>query len=120
INISKGPSQPTTPATVGVPDVAGQSTEAATNVIRAAGLEPSIQHVPSIQPTNTVVSQSPAGGNTAHHGDHVLINISDGPPKKDKATATKSSTSQQPSASHQPTESQPATEPVPTVIGEDE
>ena len=58
INISKGPSKPAQ-VTVTVPEVVGQSRDAATNAIRATGLEPSIQHVPSTQPRDTVVSQSP-------------------------------------------------------------
>jgi len=125
INISKGPSKPAQ-VTVTVPEVVGQSKDAATNAIRATGLEPSIQHVPSTQPSDTVVSQSPAGSSSAHEGDHVLINISDGP-KKENVTPTKTETSQQPPASQQPQASQqppasqqPATKPVPSVIGEDE
>jgi beta-lactam-binding protein with PASTA domain len=112
LNVSKGPSKPA-PVTVTVPDVVGQSKDSAKDAISAAGLETSTQHVPSTQPSDTVVSQSPGGGSSAHQGDHVLLNLSDGPPKAkgESKGKAKHGKSEQPAA---------AAAAVPSVPGEDE
>jgi beta-lactam-binding protein with PASTA domain len=110
LNISRGPAkekkkeeEKSAAATVTVPDVSGESLGAAEAELRNAGLAASVQHVPSTEPKDTVVSQSPAGGTTAQRGAHVLLNVSKGEETKAK------SKSQQQAAST-----------VPSVIGEDE
>jgi beta-lactam-binding protein with PASTA domain/predicted Ser/Thr protein kinase len=67
-------------ATVRVPDVRGQSEQAAGAKLRARGLEP----VPSLHssttvPTGLVISQSPAAGRKLEKGSPVNIVISGGP-----------------------------------------
>ncbi len=107
LNISRGPAksskEKSAAATVTVPSVSGESLGAAEAELRNAGLAASVQHVPSTEPKDTVVSQSPAGGTTAPRGAHVLLNVSKGEETKAK------SKSQQQAAST-----------VPSVIGEDE
>jgi eukaryotic-like serine/threonine-protein kinase len=66
--------------TVIVPDVAGQSEQAAGAVLRRAGLNP----VPSLRssatvPTGLVISQSPAPGQRVEKGSRVSVVISGGP-----------------------------------------
>jgi PASTA domain len=96
LNVSTGPSKPA-PAMVTVPDVVGQPKGNASDAIRAAGLDPSTQHVPSTQPEDTVVSQSPAGGASTQQGSQVLLNVSAGPPKaKGKDKSNRRQKSQQP------------------------
>jgi eukaryotic-like serine/threonine-protein kinase len=65
---------------VSVPDVTGQSEQAASAVLRRAGLSP----VPSLQPSSTVpsglvISQSPSAGVRAEKGSRVGIVVSGGP-----------------------------------------
>jgi len=85
LNVSKGKEKPAkaTPATVTVPNVVGDSKDAAKEALKTAGLHPSTQHVPSTESKDTVVSQSPSGGTTSRQGDHVLLNLSEGPAKSD-------------------------------------
>src|SRR5207248_5721468 len=115
LNVSKGPAKPVkptkpTPVNVTVPNVVGRSVSSAEAAITAAGLAPSTQHVPSNDPKDTVVSQSPAGGSSASKGAHVLLNVSDGPAKATPKVKPSKPAPQQ----------QPATEPVPSVVGEDQ
>jgi serine/threonine-protein kinase len=116
LNVSKGKEKPTpaqqAPAAVTVPNVVGASKDAAKASLRSAGLEPSAQDVPSTQPKDTVVSQSPSGGTAAHEGDHVLLNISEGP--------TEPKAKPKPKSANQPSQQQQATASVPSVVGEDE
>jgi len=117
INVSTGPATPVA-VTVTVPDVVGRPKDAAKDAIRAAGLEPSTEDVPSTQPRETVVSQSPGGGTTARKGEHVLINVSAGAPApKGKA---KGRAKGEVKPAKQEKSQQPATASVPSVIGEDE
>jgi len=109
LNVSKGEEKPVEPATVSVPDVVGQSSHDAGAAIRAAGLRPSTQHVPSTQAKDTIVSQSPGGGESAQKGAGVLLNVSEGPPKAEQTKPAKPSKSQQ-----------AATATVPDVTGESE
>jgi beta-lactam-binding protein with PASTA domain len=104
VNVSKGPSKPA-PVAVTVPNVVGQALDSAKDAIKAAGLDPSVQHVPSTEAKETVVSQSPAAGSSAQKGDHVLLNVSSGPEKKEK--------------NDQATRQQGAPASVPNVVGED-
>ncbi len=66
--------------TVGVPQVTGQTEQAAGATLRAAGLDP----LPSLRssvsvPSGLVISQSPAAGSEAKKGSHVNIVVSAGP-----------------------------------------
>jgi eukaryotic-like serine/threonine-protein kinase len=109
VNVSKGPTKPE-PVAVTVPDVVGQPVDSAAAAVKDAGLHPSVQHVPSTEAEETVVSQSPSGGSSADKGAGVLLNVSSGPaqaeakPKKEKNASP-----------HQ----QSATASVPGVVGED-
>jgi beta-lactam-binding protein with PASTA domain len=120
LNVSKGKEKPKpkpaqqAPATVTVPNLVGASKDAAKASLRSAGLEPSTEDVPSTQPKDTIVSQSPSGGSTAHQGDHVLLNVSEGPP------AQKAKPKPKPKSANQPSQQQQATASVPSVVGEDE
>jgi beta-lactam-binding protein with PASTA domain len=107
LNVSKGKAPPPEPVTVSVPDVVGQSEGSAAETIKAAGLHPSIQHVPSTQEKGTVVSQSPGGGASANKGAGVLLNVSTGPAKPEKTKPAKPGKSQA-----------PETATVPDVTGE--
>jgi eukaryotic-like serine/threonine-protein kinase len=73
---------------IAVPGVVGENVGAARAAIRGAGLVTEIQHVPSSQPKDTVVAQSPKAGTTAKQGDHVLINLSLGPAKHPQAATS--------------------------------
>jgi eukaryotic-like serine/threonine-protein kinase len=73
------------PSTVTVGDYVGQTRKDATAAIRRAGLKPDPKYVPSTQPADTVVAQSPKPGKTVERGSGVRINVSKGPkPKPDK------------------------------------
>lgn len=72
INVSKGS------ATVIVPNVVGSSVGDAQTTLAKAGLKGVVQlHVPSAQPSGTVVAQNPAGGQ-AKRGSEVRLNVSTG------------------------------------------
>jgi serine/threonine-protein kinase len=89
---------------VTVPNVIGLSLGAARAQLRSVGLVSEIQRVPSREPKNTVVAQSPRSGTAAERRDHVLLNVSLGP-----ATAT---TPRENKSQLQAT--------VPSVVGEDQ
>lgn len=90
INVSTGSQQGQeaereAPATVAVPDFVGQKRKDAVAAIRRAGLKPDPKYVPSTQPADTVVAQSPKPGKTVERGSGVRINVSKGPkPQPDK------------------------------------
>ena len=72
INVSQGS------ATVIVPNVVGQSVGDAETALAKAGLKGVVQlHVPSAQPSGTVVAQNPPGGQ-AKRGSKVALNVSTG------------------------------------------
>ena len=73
INVSKG-SKP-----VQVPSVIGQPYASAESALRGIGLVVARQEVDSADPVDTVVSQSPAPGNTASKGSTVTLQVSKGP-----------------------------------------
>src|SRR6185295_14013001 len=73
LNVSKGPSAKA------VPDAVGQSESDAVSLLKAAGFDPDVQHVPSNEPEGTVVAQKPKAGEKAASGTHVLLNVSSGP-----------------------------------------
>jgi serine/threonine-protein kinase len=95
LNVAKGEGHaapakttPTRAATVTVPDVTGQSVHEAKAELGAAGLKAKTEHVPSTEPKDTVVLQSPGGGAQAQRGDHVLLDVSKGEPKQSQTPAT--------------------------------
>jgi beta-lactam-binding protein with PASTA domain/predicted Ser/Thr protein kinase len=66
--------------TVVVPNVAGQSEQAAGATMRSAGLNPVPSLAPSTTvPTGLVISQSPAAGSRVEKGSRVSIVVSGGP-----------------------------------------
>jgi len=72
INVSKGS------PTVIVPNVVGSSVGDAETTLAKAGLKGVVQlHVPSAQPSGTVVAQNPPGGK-AKRGSEVKLNVSTG------------------------------------------
>jgi beta-lactam-binding protein with PASTA domain len=82
LNVSKGA------AAVDVPSEVGTSVDQAQSDLAAKGFKPLVARVPSDQALDTVVSQSPPGGQ-AHKGATVRLNVSEGPPT---ATATEPTT----------------------------
>jgi serine/threonine-protein kinase len=82
INVSKGS------ALVIVPNVVGQSVGNAETALAQHGLKGVVQlHVPSAQPTGTVVAQLPAGGQ-AKRGSEVKLNVSNGAASSGASGAT--------------------------------
>jgi serine/threonine-protein kinase len=116
LNVSKGP-----PAKA-VPDTVGQSETDAVALLKAAGFDPDVQHVPSNEPSGTVVAQKPKAGENAATGTHVLLNISSGPKSSTPpaTTATAPATTAPAPAATQPkttTTAQPTSVTVPDVEG---
>jgi serine/threonine-protein kinase len=72
INVAKGP----TP--VGVPNVVGQTIDAATTQLQQLGFTVNPTFVDSQKPKNTVIDQSPSGG-TAAKGSAISLTVSNGP-----------------------------------------
>jgi serine/threonine-protein kinase len=70
--VSSGPKE------VGVPDVVGQDEEDAVNRLREAGLGVVVKERASSEPTGTVVSQMPAGGQQVDEGSTVTLFTSNG------------------------------------------
>jgi beta-lactam-binding protein with PASTA domain len=73
INVSKGV-QP-----VGVPPVVGQPYDSAASTLEGAGFKVVRRNVPSDQPADTVVAQSPAANTLARPGSTITLNVSKGP-----------------------------------------
>jgi serine/threonine-protein kinase len=71
INVSKGA------GTVDVPSEVGKSSDEAQSDLTALGLKATVTSVPSDQPVDVVVAQSPAGGQVKK-GSTVQLNVSDG------------------------------------------
>ena len=116
LNVSKG-----RPAKA-VPDTVGQSESDAVALLKAAGFDPDVQHVPSNEPSGTVVAQKPKAGENAATGTHVLLNISSGPKSSTPpaTTATAPDTTAPAPAATQPkttTTAQPTSVTVPDVEG---
>jgi serine/threonine-protein kinase len=66
------------PAQVTVPSVIGETQEDAFAQIREAGLSPSARERPSSEPVDTVIEQTPAGGQEIEEGSTVTIFVSNG------------------------------------------
>ncbi len=73
IVVSTGPSK------VRVPTVVGESRDRAVSQLTAAGLEPNVVQVNSLEPVNTVLATAPAGGTEVIVGTTVRVNVSIGP-----------------------------------------
>jgi beta-lactam-binding protein with PASTA domain len=76
IVVSTGPQQ------VQVPDVTGENQEDAVARLREEGLSAVVREKPSSEPVDTVVSQTPAGGQEVDQGSTVTIFISNGKVKE--------------------------------------
>jgi serine/threonine-protein kinase len=72
LNVSKGSGN------VDVPDEVGSPLEQAQAELTAKGFKVAVTRVPSDQPIDTVVAQSPSGGQ-ARKGSTVRLNVSEGP-----------------------------------------
>jgi len=73
IVVSTGPSK------VRVPTVLGESRDRAVSQLTAAGLEPNVVPVNSLEPVDTVLATAPAGGTEVIVGTTVRVNVSKGP-----------------------------------------
>jgi eukaryotic-like serine/threonine-protein kinase len=73
INVSKGP-QP-----IAVASVIGLPIDQATSTLQAQGFQVSPRFVDSPQPANTVIAQSPKGGESAGKNSTVSLTVSKGP-----------------------------------------
>lgn len=70
---------PTHPASVTIPNVAGQQESAAVDALANAGILPSLAFVPSSDPLGTVEQQAKPSGTSVPYHAHMQINISEGP-----------------------------------------
>ena len=75
---------PPAPQSGTVPDVVGQRSEHAQNVLAKANFTPLVEVVDSADPKGTVVAQTPAGGTSLQLGGLVTIQVSSGVPSKVK------------------------------------
>lgn len=81
LNVSSGavpgaaPPPPPPPASTQATDVTGQQQDDAQRQLNAAGLKAGVVYVKSDQQQGTVVSQSPAGGETVKRGTRVQLNV---------------------------------------------
>jgi serine/threonine-protein kinase len=64
---------------VRVPNVVGESRDRAVSQLTAAGLEPNVFRVPSLQPIDTVLATAPKAGVEVIVGTAVRVNVSSGP-----------------------------------------
>jgi serine/threonine-protein kinase len=62
-----------------VPSVIGEAIEQASSELQAAGFQVSPRYVDNNEPANTVIDQTPAGGDSAGKGTTVSITVSKGP-----------------------------------------
>jgi beta-lactam-binding protein with PASTA domain len=75
-----------TPTSATVPDVSGQTEQAAATAMADAGVLASLVFVPSQDPLGTVEQQAKPSGTTVPYHSHVQINISKGPGTKPDVT----------------------------------
>jgi serine/threonine-protein kinase len=66
------------PGEVVVPNVVGEDQESAVESLRAEGLSPIVRERSSSEPVDTVVDQTPAGGQRVDEGSSVTIFVSNG------------------------------------------
>lgn len=90
LNVSRGRPPDTTPEPATMPDVVGRPEAEARAALRDAGLEASVERVPSLEPGGTVVAQAKAPGTELERGSQVQINVSNGerPGSQPGATTT--------------------------------
>ena len=74
--------RPATPTSATVPDVSGQTEQAAVTSFANAGVLASLVFVPSQDPLGSVVQQAKASGTTVPYHGHVQLNVSRGPGDK--------------------------------------
>jgi beta-lactam-binding protein with PASTA domain len=79
LNVSAGGTPPAPPEPASVPDVVGLEQTEAVRALQQAGLEASVQLVPSEEPQSRVVAQAREPGASLERGDAVQINVSTGP-----------------------------------------
>ncbi len=80
LNVSAGGTPPAPePEPATVPDVVGLEQTEAVRALQQAGLESSVQLVPSEEPQSRVVAQAREPGASLERGDAVQINVSTGP-----------------------------------------
>ena len=84
---------------VAVPDVSGKSVQDASAALQQAGLTAKAVSVPSTQPKDTVVAQSPAAGSKVASGSVVRLNVSKGQAQQTTTTTPTTTTT----ATTQPT-----------------
>lgn len=77
---------PVEPATATMPDVTGQTEQAAVTAMSKAGVLASLAFVPGDDPLGTVLQQAKAAGTTVPFHSHVQINVSKGPNASTEAT----------------------------------
>jgi beta-lactam-binding protein with PASTA domain len=70
---------PNQPSSATMPDVQGQTEQAAVTALGQAGILASLVFVPGDDPLGTVLQQAKAGGTTVPFHAHVQINVSKGP-----------------------------------------
>ena len=73
LKVSKGP-QP-----IAVPDVRGQSVQSASSALQGAGFAVATKVVPSNQPKDTVIAQTPSAGASEPPGTTITLSVSKGP-----------------------------------------
>ena len=78
-------SSPPTPANATMPDVGGETEQAAVTELSKAGVLPSLFFVPAQDPLGTVEQQAKAANTTLPYHSHVQINLSRGPGDKPDA-----------------------------------
>jgi beta-lactam-binding protein with PASTA domain len=85
-------------ATVAVPDLHGQTSQAAQSALSSAGLKANVVQVPSSQQQGTVVAQRPAAGTKVAQGASVRLNVAKGAPQtttQQQTTTAAATTTQQ-------------------------
>jgi serine/threonine-protein kinase len=73
ITVSTGPRK------LDVPNVVGQSRDAAVSTLTQAGLEPNVVEVNSLEPVGTVLATAPKAGTEVIEGTTIRVNVSKGP-----------------------------------------
>jgi serine/threonine-protein kinase len=73
---------PAQPTTAKMPDVTGQTEQAAVTALSDAGILASLVFVPGEDPLGTVIQQAKPAGTTVPYHAHVQINVSKGPNAK--------------------------------------
>lgn len=68
------------PARHAVPQVAGLSVDRATDILRASGMEPTIEMVADMAPEGSVVGTNPAAGTPLEIPARLQLRVSSGPP----------------------------------------